>query len=897
MAEYYEKAFLTFSKQEPFNTWLIADSSKAVDNILKNINAPVLTNSVTTLKSFAKHIVSVTHPELRIINTEEQFIVFSKIASHSGFSENGKRPSATLINQLIYIYNTEKTACIKIPSKSQKHEKIIRIIDAYEKWSDEHNICDSFSVIEKAIDAVENGEFKIKNIIAYKVRPSNKLADKFFNIIKESAEEVLTYDIETPSGIPETLKPENIVRYKDAKTEIKSVLEKICVLIENGVSPKEILVLTPSISKTAKLVDECVSDFYYRKDCEVKSLNCFCSEQGTALANTSIVKSALAYLSAVTRDYKLEDLEEILLSPFFTDCPTKITAGDLREMSIVSGVDSKKSDWLNISKKLSEKENGRYDSKSADITIFVDWLELSGHENTLAEHCKALKTWLKKSGWSDFELSETEYSARSMFLKLIDSMQTSVSSDEKTDLSVFYSYLLRFSLAKFAVEKEKEDSFYLAKLTSASSMKADYVFIVGLSADNIPNIPSTLPPFSEKETDEIVPNLKSDMFESEDLHFRTALFSAEKELYLSCAKKENGKNLIPSSFITKIFNSEPREDKIDLEHSIFENQKIAGSRLIKNESCEGLFGLTNSDSVISRVQRELSGGCSADFSKTNALKTFSVYDENTKFAPTVLEAYADCPFKWYLKNHLRLYSAQESGSEVILIGVVVHRILQRFFIEFKNSVTNENKKTALEKILEIASDEFGKIKSDTPEWIAKRSWYLGEGLPGVFEKFIEYEAGLSEKGWATPSDCVEKEIDSKISMNGRSMNIHGKIDRVLVNGDCFKIMDYKTGSGFTYNSKDETHFQIPLYACALSNSNGMKSDGGLYLQISSAEFKEIDAFKNTAIEDKTEAVISKCFEIADSIKNGQCDVKPGKCDDKYCSFKYICRHVILEDSE
>ncbi|MDO5844434.1 MAG: PD-(D/E)XK nuclease family protein [Methanocorpusculum sp.] len=897
MTEYFEKAFAALSKKDPFNTWLIVDSAGAVEEVYKKINTPVLSDSVTTLKSFAKHIVSITHPEIRIIDADEQLIIFSKLVEGSFFERNKKRVAATLVNQLLYICSTKKTACTEIPNTSKKHDAIIKIIDEYERWSEENNVCDSFSVMEKAVSVLDAGEFKIGNLIHCKIRPSNKLAEIFFEKIIECADEVIPYYPEEISGVPDILTKEDLIRYKDAKTEIKAVLEKIAELIEDGVSPKEILVLSPSISRTVKLIDEIIPDFFALEGDSIKSLKYYSAEQGISLANIPVVKSALACLSAVTRNFKLEDLEEILLSPFFTNCQAKITAGELRQISIITGVDSKKNEWLSVSKKLGGKDSERFGSKIADVTILIEWLSLEEHKNTLAGHCTAFKYWLRKSGWTDYPLTESANAARNKFLKIIDAMRISASAEEKTELSVFYSYLLRFSLAKFVTKKETDDSFRVAKLASAASIKADYVFIVGLSSDNIPNIPATLPPFSEKETEEIVPDLKTQMFESEMYHFKTALLCARKKLSLSCAAKDNGKNLIPSPFMTRLFNSEPSYEKINLKHSIFENQKKAGTLLRRNESCRGLAGLTSAESVTQRINKELKK-YSADFSEIpEVAETFKKYDESYQFAPTTLEAYVKCPFRWYLTYHLKLYSAEEQGSEAILIGLVVHKTLQRFFTEFADSVTEEEKETALEAILKIAVQEFDKIKIGTPEWTAKREWYLGEnGLSSIFVKFIENEIKLSKLGWKTPAEFTERKINSKITKDESEMRIYGEIDRVLVNGNDFMIVDYKTGSSFKSELSEGKLLQIPLYAKVFSNSSGMNPLGGFYLKITTKEFAEVNPFKGTTVSEKTDEIISKCFESAEKMRKGLC-CTPSKCDDEYCPYRFICRYTFEEESE
>lgn len=892
MTEYFEKAFTTLAKTDPFNTWLITDSANTAATIRKNLNTPLISDTITTLKNFAKQIVATTHPEIRIIDADEQLLLFAKLAEDSIFAKNGKKISTTLINQLLYIYSTRKTACIEIPDTTEKHQAIRKILDKYEKWSAENNICDSFSVMEKAIRTLDAGEFKIKNLIHLNVRPANKLAEKFFEKIQANAEEVLPYTIEPALETPPLLTEQDIVRHKDTRTEIETLLEKIAGLIENGVSPRQILVLSPALSKTARQIDEIIPGFYRTKDGLAQPLHYYAPEQGISLASVPIINSALACLSAITRDYKREDLEEILLSPFFPNIPVKITAGELRQISTITGVNRKKTEWLTTPQKLGKKETERFGSKIADITILLDWLSLEEHKNTLAEHSIAFKTLLKKTGWTDYPLPESADTARNHFLKILDTIQISATAREKTDLSLFYAYLLRFSLAKHAPGKETDDAFRIAKLTSAASMQADYVFIVGLTADNIPNIPATLPPFSEKETEEMIPGLKKQMIESEKYHFATALHSARKKLSLSCAKTDNGKNLIPSPFITRLFNTEPIEENIPLNHSILENQKKAGIRLRENTSCKGLIGLSPQTTIPARINTELRNDyCTGISENPHAAQTFTRYNETHPFAPTTLEDYVACPFHWYLTHHLHLYSPRKQNAEPIVIGLIIHKTLQRFFTEYTTAVQIEDKENAVAVLRNIAAEEFEKIKISTPAWTAKREWYLGEnGLPSIFQKFVENEIKLTAEGWTTLPENTEKKIQTTISIDNKTLNIYGEIDRIVVNGNDFKIIDYKTGTSFEDKLKAGKLLQIPLYGKAFANDSGMNQSGGFYLEVTAKEFSVVDPFKGTTVSEKTDEILATCFESADNMRQGQINTAEN-CTNEYCELRYICRQA------
>jgi len=167
-------------------------------------------------------------------------------------------------------------------------------------------------------------------------------------------------------------------------------------------------------------------------------------------------------------------------------------------------------------------------------------------------------------------------------------------------------------------------------------------------------------------------------------------------------------------------------------------------------------------------------------------KDVLAYLENFTFSPSSLDAYLACGLKFYCQYVLRVKEKDEVGDEIgqVEIGSIVHKILERFFKEYKPGA-----ELTLARITGIAEEIFdAELKNHDSgyEYLIKKQILrrLRDILLYHKEKVGEAQIKSCEKIFNLTLDGVKftgraDRIDLRPDENGRNAHI---------------IVDYKTGS-------------------------------------------------------------------------------------------------------
>ena len=220
-----------------------------------------------------------------------------------------------------------------------------------------------------------------------------------------------------------------------------------------------------------------------------------------------------------------------------------------------------------------------------------------------------------------------------------------------------------------------------------------------------------------------------------------------------------------------------------------------------------------------------------------------------------LEQYFKCPYSYYLKYSLGLQKRKEGEMESFDAGTILHAIFENFFIKLKaGQVTRENiEEIVLSTFDETLNKEENKrllrLYTDKPDTRRIIDRMKNEGVrtckdfyeialhskfkPAYLEaEFISREEAYKKYG---------KDIDDKVlfepivlDVDGRKVEIRGKIDRVDSNGKAFIILDYKTFKGASLSASDIYHgekLQLYIYAKAMKDNTKQDIAGVFYLPI------------------------------------------------------------------
>lgn len=193
---------------------------------------------------------------------------------------------------------------------------------------------------------------------------------------------------------------------------------------------------------------------------------------------------------------------------------------------------------------------------------------------------------------------------------------------------------------------------------------------------------------------------------------------------------------------------------------------------------------------------------------------------------TSLEAWASCPFKFYLKSVLRVRELDEVDDEIDqrALGRLTHQVLERLFRRFADEGRFPLVGAAEE--LELAEEICDDVIA---EW--RRTEPLGHpALFAVKERRLrqEVQALLRAEIDAPPAEgCRPTHFERPFGpLPVGQVWLEGKIDRIDVGAARAVVLDYKTGLRRSYaeHLKDEaicvTGWQLPIYARAVRDELG-----------------------------------------------------------------------------
>lgn len=214
-----------------------------------------------------------------------------------------------------------------------------------------------------------------------------------------------------------------------------------------------------------------------------------------------------------------------------------------------------------------------------------------------------------------------------------------------------------------------------------------------------------------------------------------------------------------------------------------------------------------------------------------------------------LESYFKCPYYHFLKYGLKLKEREEGMIKVNMVGDIVHKILEIYFKEYKDSIKMANAQQTAERIDKVINDVVS-----SPDYDMYRAENIGRytlnNLKEEGKKLLNALTDYVKQSRFTPTYIElgfgrnEKEKGIKIEASGNIFNFTGKVDRVDTYGDKVAIIDYKTGSveedlKYVYFGKK---LQLYIYLKVFLNE-GKTPAGVFYMPIKANYNKEGSSYK------------------------------------------------------
>lgn len=168
-----------------------------------------------------------------------------------------------------------------------------------------------------------------------------------------------------------------------------------------------------------------------------------------------------------------------------------------------------------------------------------------------------------------------------------------------------------------------------------------------------------------------------------------------------------------------------------------------------------------------------------------------------KINVTDFASYLQCPFRFYLKKrmNLREHDPEQREMDAMQFGSLVHRVLERYGRE--TPLLSDQGEIASVVLADLESEVRERFGTDPSPAVRVQM----EAARVRLLSFARVQAEQSAAGWK----ILETERKSSGDLVIGGIPLTGKIDRIEVNGDRVRVLDYKTQT--TRKPPEEVHLQ------------------------------------------------------------------------------------------
>lgn len=900
-------AFRSAAAADPFGSWLILPTGRLMREVLHRLDeehVAVIQSRVTTLAGFARTLFEDHAADETLIDETTATLILSHIlAEHAdrltlltqtGTGGKGAvQDLRSLITQIAYRQIAYPEALGDL--QGEKSIEITWVRDAYLGYLKEHRLISNALLLLWAERWLEDhGE--IGTVWVYGLIEPLPLEKSVVLAIRDRAA-MLHYALPTVSGDDggwlgeaEKVRPQaeeeplrtqiaglfsglkwdaddriRVAAWKDRIEEVRGIAGEVRALIEEGVSPAEIVVAFPDLSRGAALVAGIFPDFGIP----------YAPAEGSPISRSPLVQALMTVLATPAGSYRREDVVALLTSPYLQGPATRVDGHRVdalaRETNIVRGADA----W---DRRLAALAEGQDDKKMAEIdgireglaALFADLATLEGTK-TLPEHVAAYRSLLDHWGCGRLpsggepDLRSQEGRDLASFCQALDSLAMAVPGvpQRPVNLAGFFSTLTFLLAGVRAAPPQNRNAVQVVGVRELQHLSVQHLFIGGLVEGEMPRLTTRLPFTNDQETRRLGTRTGAEVLREERSSFLAALL-AGRHLYLSAPQSDGDRPLLCSAFLEAVAEGACSWGERGRQYSSLEAAAAAGAAFSEERFAEGadlLPAHLRADALIARINIETRARSGAFDSPFDSVFTGDEeisaalaerFGPDAVYSPTALETYARCPFWFYLAKVLGLEPFPDAEADLTARerGSLVHQIAFRFYTGWNGSgtVTTESYGLALEEIRAIAEEELEGFTFSSPAWVVEQEHLVGSEAtgPGVLEEFLAAEEKRSASPFVpahfefsfgmplTDGDADPASVPDPVAIDlggDDRLLLRGRIDRVDRTPDgSFLVTDYKTGSDHPKPRDIErgTALQLPLYICAVTAFTGREGAGGTY---------------------------------------------------------------------
>ena len=748
--------------------------------------------------------------------------------------------------------------------------------------------------------------------------------------------------------------------FSSRNSEMAGIASEICRLYETGVPFSDISVAFPDVKENLALIHEIFSDYGVPWTAATK----------TRLFSFPVVQFLASVLALPSGLYTREDVIRLVSSPYFGCNSTEgsqssPSPGDIDLVSRCAMIENGRGEWINrldrlYSDIISGKENHLTSGVSLQMVdavrkymarLFEDLKPLEG-KRTLDEFLPGYRHVLKTRGLPCLNnppaegVRKEEEEATAEFFLILDKL--SKTARHFTGRKISAGDLLRI-LSSMAEESGIDthygpDGVTVLGIRECVHQSFPYLFIAGLNEGAMPRLTTRLPFTNTLENQRMGTRSLAAILREERYYFIAALMSGS-HVYLSAPLSDGEHPFLTSAFferVRELSHSAEWGNTAGAFHpyssrsaAIRAGEDIAGGRGC--ESLQYLPGTCRLDGIIDRINIERHFRCGkCDTPYDGVLSADSTicsilgerFGPAHVWAPTSLETYAGCPFKFFIEKviGIRPLPDVEQNLSSADRGTMVHDILCLFYRRWRaagnSKILPSNRADASDLMTEIASKELAEQQFRSPLWEATRLRMTGspESGPGWFELFLSNEVSEADSplvpslfefsfGMRPGHNDDPHSVPDPVELNAGDfgkIRIRGRIDRIDRSGSGeFCVTDYKTGSvtPSLKEIRDGKALQLPLYLVAYEKISGDTGVAAGYYKIQrqvenkillcDTAARELFSSAPAVVPDFCEILIRSQFFAGNYIRriqNGEFSLPHAdKCPNPYCDYSSICR--------
>jgi len=510
----------------------------------------------------------------------------------------------------------------------------------------------------------------------------------------------------------------------------------------------------------------------------------------------------------------------------------------------------------------------------------------------------------------------------SVLEKLLGLQKLDIAISAKSFLYIFLDELKSTPL------RESKGGVFVSDIMKFRGMGYPIVFIPGIGEKQFPKLRSEDPIFTDTQRRALIRKglmlqLKKRENGEEELLFLNAVYAAEKRLFLSYSERDVGSNKerAPSFYFIQAQEFAEKSSVSDYLCAEEKDLKTLDGFIKKQEKRNPIPYLMSGHEFLRRSREryesvwqteefsEFEGCIKSDGAIKLLKKKFG--HEATKLSPTKLEAFAKCPYNFFLSSVLSLEETTKPSLFTSITppqkGVIYHTVLFNLFEELINekqlpindinfaeiqtklgdiikrcfdNMENFQNMTCLPVLLDIEKQE---IRLDLQELIKREKG--NDSIPVQ----LEFRFGKTSHKEEESSDSTDNYLP--YNSGGASFLFSGKMDRVDKAGSGYRIIDYKTGKSMSQSSifAGGENLQLPVYILAAEEFLKINGDvEARYFYISRKEGFKYKTFSSHKFDEHKKEFNYILDTLANLIGKGSFFPYPRAANCRVCKFRPVC---------